>query len=77
MYPLVQWLPHPQPGCQTRGSEGCVIHAGMRRKSWALNVHTLLRSHALNPTLELRVPKMRFLNVSTPLPVQGLWSSSL
>ena len=30
--------PHPLPGGENRedGSEGCVIHAGMRRRSWAL-----------------------------------------
>ena len=45
---------------RARGSEGCVIHDGMQRKSWALNFHTLLRSRPLNPTHEPRVPKNAF-----------------
>ena len=34
--------------------------------------HTFLRSRALNPTLEARVPKMRFLHFFYIFPFQGL-----
>ena len=56
-----------------RGSEECVIHAGMRRESWALNFHHFfLRSRALNPTLKPRATTMRFLHLSTLLQLQGV-----
>ena len=44
-----------------RGSEGCVVHAGMQRKSWAVNVHTFF-AEPCTESLELRVPKNTLLH---------------
>ena len=44
-----------------RGSEGCVVHAAMRRMSWASIVHMFLRGRALNPSHELPCTQSKWL----------------